>query len=552
MYRRLNSGNTELFAITRDIYFVDSIQTGYYSISPITDKKFRGPLSHEMMGVAHYPIKEGWPVYVEGGTYTSPVIYDFDTTYPGKEVFIASFPYGFVYLYHADGTIADGWPLFLDGEIWASPAIGDLDDDGKMEIVVPMRSKNTVYALNADGTFVPGWPVQTSAGTFYTPAVRDIDVDGIPEVVVNDHSSNLYVFKGDGTGFSDSTGIFMNIGNWWKAGAPLLFDYDGDGKLDIGIGTMINDTLNFVVVNYEHDTLLMIPLQSRISTPPVIGNFLSSYLGDEILINDNSSLKLFSHDGQLLDGWPQNGFYTAIGADTDYNGGLDAIATGPNGVTIFNGHGEIIGESSLNLYDYFLKEPVVGDINDDHRPEILFESFLCAKLYSVNIDGSVVNGFPFDLKENPGYATPALDDIDGDGLVEIIAGSTFDSLWVLKTQSPFDQSRVLWPTEKYNYSRTGWVNFIPMSEREPSTGLSPVTILSNIVRGYLLVKISQKLDLPVYLKLYNVTGRRIQQFLISRSGTLKLQINQNLPAGVYFYMIKTRRIHLFGKLLIVR
>jgi len=552
LYRRTDREGYVLLAITGDTYFVDSNSGGRYRVAPVSVEKFRGPLSYEVTGTAHFPIKDGWPVYVEGGTYTSPVIYDFDTTYPGKEIFVASFPYGFVYLYHADGTLENGWPLFLDGEIWASPAIGDLDNDGEMEIVVSMRSNNTVYALNSNGTLASGWPVHTRSGSFYTPAVGDIDGDGTPEVVINDQSSNLYVFRGDGSGFADSSGIFMNIGNWWKAGSPVLFDYDGDGKLDIGIGTLIDNSLSFVVVNYEHDTLLIIPLQSRIATPPVVGDFSTSYPADEILINDNGSLKVFSHDGQLINGWPHDGFYTAIGADIDYNGELDIIATGPDGVTVFNGHGEIMGESSLNLNDYFLKEPVVGDINDDHRPEVLFESFLGARLYAVDRSGSVINGFPFDLKENPGYTSPVLDDIDGDSLVEIIAGSTFDSLWVLKTQSPFDQSRVLWPTEKYNYSRTGWVNFIPLNEGEELDLNPQLVVLSNVVRNYLSVRISQNLGLPVYFNLYDVSGRRVEKFLISRSGTLKLQLKRNLPAGIYFYMIKTREIHISGKLLIVR
>ena len=532
-------------------WFLETNSSGIYRIAAVDSNGYRGDLSGPVVSYPHLPIKSGWPVYVEGGTYTSPIVCDFDPSYPGKEIFIASFPYGYIYLYHADGTIADGWPVFLDGEIWASPAAADLDGDSIPEIIVALRSRNEVYAFKADGTVLDGWPVHTYRGTFYTPAIGDINGDGTPEVVINDQSANLYVFRADGSGFGDSSGVFLNLTNWWKAGSPILFDYDGDGMLDIGIGSWVDGRQEFIIVSADHDTLLEIPVSGRIVSPPVVGDFLIDSTGDEILINDNMELKLFSHSGNLLPSWPMEGFYTAVAADVNYDGRLDIIGTNESGVAIYSSSGNLIMERSFAQLDYYLKSPVVADVDNDRAPEVLFESFLSAKLYSINIDGTMTHRFPFSLKENPGYSSPVIDDVDGDGFIDIVVGSTFDSLWVLETSTPFDESRALWRTEKYDVARTGWVRYIPAGDYE-EIGMQRLKLVPSVTKGIVTFIPPENLEGRLQIEFYDISGRRVAEFRFLRPHPVKLRLASRLPNGIYFYRIRASSHVVKGKVLLLR
>ena len=532
-------------------WYCDANSPETYRIAAIDTHGYRGRLSDPLTAYPHFPVKDGWPVYVEGGIYTSPLVYDFDTSYPGKEIFIASFPYGYVYLYHSDGTIVDGWPLYLDGEIWSSPAAADLDGDSIPEIVVALRSKNEVYAFKSNGTVLNGWPVHTLRGTYYTPAVGDIDGDGVPEIVINDQSPFLFVFRSDGSGFGDSSGVFLNISNTWRAGSPVLFDYDGDGRMDIGIGSRIDNQQLFIVVSAEHDTLFKIPISERISSPPVVGDFSADSAGEEILINDNTELKLFSHNGYLLPGWPIAGFFTAVTADVNYDGRLEIIGTTESGVAVYNSSGDLIMEKNLVGLDYYMRSPVIADVDDDRVPEILFESFLAPKLYSINLNGTVTHGFPFDLKEGPGNSEPVIEDVDEDGYLDIIIGSTFDSLWVLETSTPFNELRALWNMEKYDMARTGWVKFIPTEFHEEST-VRELKLFPSVTNGELSFVPPENLKGSIEIEFYDVSGRRVSGFQFSQPHPVKLTLNSMLPDGIYFYRIKASSIVSSGKIMLLR
>ncbi len=532
-------------------WIVQTDSAAIFRIAVVDSNGYRGELSVPVTAYPHLPIKDGWPVYIEGGTYTSPIVCDFDPSYPGKEVFIASFPYGYIYLYHADGTIANGWPIFLDGEIWSSPAAADLDGDSIPEIVVALRSRNEVYAFKSDGSILDGWPVHTYRGTYYTPAIGDIDGDGSPEIVVNDQSANLYVFRADGSGFEDSSGVFLNVSNWWYAGSPVLFDYNGDGRLDIGIGSRVNGYQEFIVVSAGHDTLLEIPVSGRMVSAPVIGEFLLDSTGDEILINDNNELKLYSHNGNLLPGWLVEGFSSAVAADVNYDGQLEIIGTTQSGVAIYNSSGELMMSENFADLDYYLKSPVIADVDNDRTPEVLFESFIGAKLYSVNLDGGITHGFPFNLKESPGYSVPFIEDVDGDGFLDIIVGSTFDSLWVLATPTPADGSRALWKTEKYDIARTGWIRFIPVTAHESGEWRN-LRLTPSITRGYLLFDPPRNLGGRFKIEFYDISGRRVAKFQFSRPHPVKLELPSKLPNGIYFYRIRASSQTAEGKILLLR
>ncbi len=526
--------------------FFDSVDvTSFYRIAAVDLTGFCGVLSEPVSARPNLPIKEGFPVYAEGGVYGSPVVGEFDASYPGKELLIASFPYGYVYLYHSDGSPVPGWPVFLDGEIWASPAMADIDGDGEDEAIVALRSSNEVHVFNGDGSEVEGWPVSTSRGTFYTPAIGDLDGDNRPEIVINDQSSNLYVFRGDGSGFSDTTGVFVNVGNWWKAGSPVIFDYDQDSLNDIGIGLYSGGQLYFAVLSHTGDTLLLIPLESRIASAPVVGEFRRDLDGYEILINDNGTVKLFDHSGNLLLSF--EGFYTAVAADVNFDGELEIIGTTERGIKVYSSRGSEILNRELGGFDYYLKEPVVGDVDNDRVPEILFESFMGSRLFSVELDSSLTPGFPYNLVESPGYSVPALDDIDGDGFLDIIVASTFDSVWVLETETPFDASRALFPVEKYDYARTGFVKFIP-TDIASGPQIEKISLYPTVTRGTVVLQTGET---PVDVVFYTVDGRVIRRFPKMVSNTLKLRLD--FPSGIYFFRIKSKgRTLKTGKILLLR
>ena len=371
-------------------------------------------------------------------------------------------------------------------------------------------------------------------------------------MVINDQSSNLYVFRTDGTGFDDSTGVFMNVSSWWKAGSPILFDYNGDGKLDIGIGTRVDGEQRFIVVSFTHDTLLEIPVSGRMVSAPVVGDFVPDSTDDEILLNDNGEVKLFSHNGYLLPGWPLDGFLTAVAADVNFDGRLDVIGTTENGAVIYNSEGQLMAQLNIFVNDEYVKTPVVADVNNDRTAEVLFEGFITARLYAMKSNGVMDERFPFNLKESPGYSVPFIDDIDNDGFLDIVVGSTFDSLWVLESPTPFDETRALWRTEKYDIARTGWVRYIPTDKEEIPVKKRNLLLTPAVTTGTLLFLPSSALKGNLTISFYDVAGRLVQKFQFSRVHPVKLRLDSRLSNGVYFYVITVSEYKTEGKILLLR
>jgi hypothetical protein len=130
----------------------------------------------------------------------------------------------------------------LGGRYHMAPAAGDLDGDGDADLLIGSFGARVAFARNDGGTFTvtDSAVVTIPRGSNTTPALGDLDGDGDLDLLVGEASGSINRYRNDGT---RSAPVFTLISETFediKAGrrsAPLLADVDGDGDLDLLVGT---------------------------------------------------------------------------------------------------------------------------------------------------------------------------------------------------------------------------------------------------------------------------------------------------------------------------
>lgn len=323
------------------------------------------------------------------GVYSSPALADVDGNDGGRlEILVGAWDFR-IYALHHDCSVfwekaeAD---LVID-TTWSSPAIGDLDGVGGLDVVIgtdshvepqtpQTRDGGMVHAFRGHGTgSVAGFPVHLDEVVFSNPTLADLDGDGELDIVI-------------GTGNC-----------WEKAGcAPprpahpvdeKLYAFRANGSAVPGWPFDLPDT------EYMVGQAAVVDIDGNGELDVVFNTLAKNTAGDDF--NQPSRVYVVRANGNVRAGWP-------------------AMPGTPQNC------------SSLAAVNRFTTRgsPVVGDIVGDSQLEVVIGSGADVVIFSRDGTQLTRNGLCQGLaltvtQPSTIDSTVALGDLDGDGDVEVIA-----------------------------------------------------------------------------------------------------------------------------------
>ncbi len=526
----------------------------YYVVTAVDSSGNESAPSTEYSVSTNPPQLVGWPLEVDVSTTSPTVVGDIDGD--GDLELVAGSAH--ICAWHHDGQeVLDGdsdpqtWGVLAEvgAQFNAAIALANLDNVPGLDIIAADLNTDQVYCVSHDGNLLPGWP-QTAENEFRAaPVAGDLNGDGFYEVIAVDIRGVVYAWNSDGTEYRDGDdnpathGVFSRTpATIFHYQTPTLCDIDGDFKDDIVLGTRVDS-----IYVFSGDSTGCVAGWPFAMDGESAGSIIAGDAdGDgeiELLAQSKGSygrVYLLNCDGTVVDGWPRTValrdiFFTSSPAfaDFNYDGTLEAVVYGWNSfesrLYIFDHEGnDYPGWPVIVSEDYSEASPVVGDLDGDGVPEIVFgdESRF---IRAFNILGDEIDGFPVTTQDAIRGA-PFITDLDEDGDVDLVAMGWDRGVYVWDLDGTYDSGSVPWPAYQSNVHRNGVAGFevmtavrdIPDDFVTEDTGLlqnypNPFNPVTTIV-----FNISGNSVAGVRLGIYDVTGALV-----------RVLVDEELPAGRY-------------------
>lgn len=323
------------------------------------------------------------------------------------------------------------WHYDLYDMAYGQSAAADLDGDGKMEIVFGCyRNDSSVYALNAEnGSLL--WKFNAAEAGVEgcndtAPIIYDVDGDGLLDVIIA-ASCNPRTFCLNG-----ADGSIKWVANTRGSDSPpTIADIDGDGKVEIIHGQFGGYV---ICLNGEDGSTaweIAVDTDSWIQTAPTIADVNNDGKLDFIVGTWNArdrsknTLRAYTASTQeLIWSYPlDNVMYhgTAVG-DLDNDGNLELVFGNYNDTLYcLNGvDGTLKWKYSAGPYFYAGSPAIIADVNNDGHCDVVFSAWY--KMIALNGDGTLL--WEYDIPNyGQSFRGPTIADINNDQYPDVIFGS---------------------------------------------------------------------------------------------------------------------------------
>jgi len=558
----------------------------------------------------------GWPRPIGGRGSMTAVCADMNHD-DIKEIAVATSS-GLV-LFRADsGTIVDGFPVLPGEDVRCVPAIYDVDQDGQDEIIC--TNENGIHVFKYDGSYASGWPQECYTGripyeyAYPNPVVTQLrsasEAGATPDsgiLIINKRGEILaYRFNGDSY-FYSLGGLFASLDAriseaYGVGGSSSPFvtasDLDGDNLFEViasftsphpytGLGI-------FQGANGQPAFGMESPIALNIQyvNGTVLAHLNDDYL-PEIIISGNDTtgmphIWVKTNGVDDFPGWPVDLPDIAdwiasypIAADLDLDGIPEILCTffeydiaalyifKADGTPYVQRAGRPAGEAFLQPVAF--GTPMAANLIGDEYPEIILRSGYIIpgtgpeRLYLLDHMAQPVPGWPITTPTRPNrvfssrYA-PLVDDVDGDGLVELVLISDGDELLVWNFDASYDNGN---NTARFLVDNLN-SGILPPLQTPTDVGdnepLLPVamTLYQNYPNPFNPAT-TIRFDLPsrrkVTLDIYNILGQRVTTVIDRElaAGRHEVELDGlHYASGVYFYRLKVDESVLTKKMLLIK
>ncbi|MCH8304460.1 MAG: VCBS repeat-containing protein [Candidatus Marinimicrobia bacterium] len=390
--------------------------------------------------------------------------------------------------------LVDGFPLALENHNLAgsnSPAVADFDGNGVKELFIALQNGWIQIWTMRNGSFEhynSHRKVFTILGDSIEGSILVTDLGGNDslEIIVAGINGVVQMFEHEINTMANTLAVpvwSVDIGSEIRA-TPLV----ADGVIWVGGVDGSLSRINFegdIITGFGNGAIRSMAFSSsthlQTSEEHVVtgriygrGGFIITVSVDGIVQIERTGIE--DQDNLNPDNIIQYTYDTGDSilsspalADIDSDGELELIITGNNKLWAFNGNLSLVANFPVtidgqNPVGQILSSPVVGDVDGDGLPDIVFGA-PNGLVYGYHGDGTLVNGFPLSTGGSVN-STLVIDDVIPGGPIEIVAASEDGFLYMWSMLEDAEPEPVLpWPTFAANNERT---NFAP-----PSTFDSP-------------------------------------------------------------------------------